>query len=240
MRRILAIVLSILIGVQGIVMISGNMEVQAEEAANSEESEEQQGETEEQTEESAQTEDQTEQAGEGSGIEVSAPSAILMEASTGKIIYEKDADTRRPPASVTKIMTLLLIFDALADNRIALEDEVQTSEYAASMGGSQVFLEPGETQTVDTMIKCIAVASANDACASLKNSRQYDHAFTPYEGVISQTTAEPVSLYDAAVQAQKELKMDLSVLVKMEKLLLLSREQWDKVMERVEKLKDFT
>lgn len=253
MRRILAIVLSILIGVQGIVMISGNMEVQAEEAANSEESEEQQGETEEQTEESAQTEDQTqeaeeavqtedqtEQAGEGSGIEVSAPSAILMEASTGKIIYEKDADTRRPPASVTKIMTLLLIFDALADNRIALEDEVQTSEYAASMGGSQVFLEPGETQTVDTMIKCIAVASANDACASLKNSRQYDHAFTPYEGVISQTTAEPVSLYDAAVQAQKELKMDLSVLVKMEKLLFLSREQWDKVMERVEKLKDFT
>ena len=179
MRRILAIVLSILIGAQGIVMVSGNMEVQAEEAANSEEeSKEQSGESEEQTEdqtqeeEAVQTEDQAEQTGEGSGIEVSAPSAILMEASTGKIIYEKDADTRRPPASVTKIMTLLLIFDALADNRIALEDEVQTSEYAASMGGSQVFLEPGETQTVDTMIKCIAVASANDACVAFKNSRQ--------------------------------------------------------------------
>ena len=107
------------------------------------------------------------------GLTVTAPSVVLMEASTGKIIYEKDADTRRPPASVTKIMTLLLIFDALADNRITLEDEVQTSEYAASMGGSQVFLEPGETQTVDTMIKCIAVASANDACVSFKNSRQY-------------------------------------------------------------------
>ena len=69
-------------------------------------------------------------------------------------------------------MTLLLIFDALADNRISLEDEVQTSEYAASMGGSQVFLEPGETQTVDTMMKCIAVASANDACVSLKYRRR--------------------------------------------------------------------
>lgn len=179
MRRILAIVLSILIGVQGIVMISGNMEVQAEEAAAepeeeaSEETEEQPEQTNEQEgEEAVQEEAQQEQTGEGSGIEVSAPSAILMEASTGKVIYEKDADTRRPPASVTKIMTLLLIFDALADNRITLEDEVQTSEYAASMGGSQVFLEPGETQTVDTMIKCIAVASANDACVSLKNSRQ--------------------------------------------------------------------
>lgn len=180
MRRILTIVLSILIGMQGIVMISGNMEAQAEEAAAeqeeeaSEQTEEQPEQTNEQEgEESVQEEAQSEQTGEGSGIEVSAPSAILMEASTGKIIYEKDADTKRPPASVTKIMTLLLIFDALADNRITLEDEVQTSEYAASMGGSQVFLEPGETQTVDTMIKCIAVASANDACVSFKNSRQY-------------------------------------------------------------------
>ena len=66
---------------------------------------------------------------------------------------KKDADTRRAPASVTKIMTMLLIFDALEDGKIALEDEVSTSEYAASMGGSQVFLEPGETQSVDTMLK---------------------------------------------------------------------------------------
>ncbi len=106
------------------------------------------------------------------GIDVSAPSAILMESSTGQIIYEKDADTQRPPASVTKVMTLLLIFDALEAGKITLEDEVTTSEYAASMGGSQVFLEPGEVQTVDTMIKCISVASANDACVSLKNGRQ--------------------------------------------------------------------
>ena len=101
---------------------------------------------------------------ETSEIGITVPSALLMEASTGQIIYEKDADTKRPPASVTKVMTLLLIFDALKEGKIKLEDEVATSEYAASMGGSQVFLEPGEMQTVDTLIKCIAVASANDAC----------------------------------------------------------------------------
>lgn len=106
------------------------------------------------------------------GPQISAPSAILMEASTGSIIYEKDADTARPPASVTKVMTMLLIFDALESGKIRLEDEVTTSEYAASMGGSQVFLEPGETQTVETMLKCISVASANDACVSFHKGRQ--------------------------------------------------------------------
>ena len=99
--------------------------------------------------------------------QISAPSAILMEASTGQIIYEKNPDEKLPPASVTKVMTLLLIFDALDSGQIKLGDEVTTSEYAASMGGSQVFLEPGETQTVDTLIKCISVASANDACVTM-------------------------------------------------------------------------
>ena len=100
-------------------------------------------------------------------LEISTPSAVLMEVSTGKVIYEKAADEQLPPASVTKVMTLLLIFDALEDEKIKLTDIVSVSEYAASMGGSQVFLEPGETQTVDTMIKCIAVASANDACVAM-------------------------------------------------------------------------
>lgn len=104
---------------------------------------------------------------ENSAIQITAPSALLMESSTGQVIYEKDADTKRAPASVTKIMTLLLVFDALEDGKIKLEDEVTTSEYAASMGGSQVFLEPGEVQTVDTLIKCISVASANDACVAM-------------------------------------------------------------------------
>ncbi len=111
--------------------------------------------------------------GGAGGMAVSAPSAILMEASTGQVIFEKDADTQRPPASVTKVMTLLLIFDALDGGKISLADEVATSEYAASMGGSQVFLEPGEVQTVDTLIKCISVASANDACAPFKYRSQY-------------------------------------------------------------------
>ena len=100
-------------------------------------------------------------------LELSAPSVLLMEASTGTVVYEKDAHTRRPPASITKIMTLLLIFDALEEKKISLEDTVTVSEHAAGMGGSQVYLEPGETQTVDTMIKCISVASANDACVAM-------------------------------------------------------------------------
>ena len=84
-----------------------------------------------------------------------------------KVIYEKQKEEERPPASVTKVMTMLLILDAVEDGKIKLEDEVTVSEYAASMGGSQVFLEPGEVQTVDTMLKCIAVASANDACVAM-------------------------------------------------------------------------
>lgn len=105
--------------------------------------------------------------GENLGIELKSPSAILMEASTGQVIYEKDADTSLHPASITKIMTLILIFDAIKDGKIGLDDEVAVSEYAASMGGSQVFLEAGEKQTVDTMIKCISMASANDACVAM-------------------------------------------------------------------------
>ncbi len=99
--------------------------------------------------------------------QIETPSAILMEASTMTVIYEKNADEMLPPASVTKIMTLLLIFDAIEAGTIKLTDEVTVSENAASMGGSQVFLEPMEKQTVDTMIKCIAVASANDAAVAM-------------------------------------------------------------------------
>lgn len=99
--------------------------------------------------------------------EIDAPSYILMEASTGKVICEKNADERRSPASITKIMTLLLIFDYLNTGRVTLQSEVTTSAYAKSMGGSQVFLEEGEVQTLETMIKCIAVASGNDASVAV-------------------------------------------------------------------------
>lgn len=104
-------------------------------------------------------------AEEAIGIE--APHAVLMEASTGTVLYEKDAHTAVPPASVTKIMTMLLIFEALEEGKIKLSDTVTVSEKAASMGGSQVYLEPNEKQTVDTMLKCIAIASANDACVAM-------------------------------------------------------------------------
>ena len=100
---------------------------------------------------------------EDTSMQIGAPSALLMEASTGTILYEKNSHTVLRPASITKIMTLILIFDAIESGQISLEDTVTVSEYAASMGGSQVFLEPNETQTVDTMIKCISIASANDA-----------------------------------------------------------------------------
>lgn len=100
-------------------------------------------------------------------FDLTAPSSILMEASTGTVIYEEQADQRLSPASITKIMTLILIFDALEDGTITLEEEITTSNYAKSMGGSQVFLEEGEKQTVDTMMKCIVVASANDASVAM-------------------------------------------------------------------------
>lgn len=100
-------------------------------------------------------------------VEVQAPSAILMEGSTGAVIYEKNCDERRSPASITKIMTLLLTFEKIKEGQIALNDMVLTSTYAASMGGSQVFLEAGEEQSLDTMIKCIAVSSGNDASVAV-------------------------------------------------------------------------
>lgn len=100
-------------------------------------------------------------------IEITSPSAILMEASTGQVIFEQNADERRSPASITKIMTLLLTFEAIESGKAEFTDDVITSEHAASMGGSQVFLAQGETQTLKTMIKCIVVASGNDASVAV-------------------------------------------------------------------------
>lgn len=92
---------------------------------------------------------------------------VLMEASTGKVIASKNADESLRPASITKIMTLLLIFEAIDTGKIRYEDKVVVSEHAASMGGSQVYLEPNETQTVNDMLKCISIASANDASVAM-------------------------------------------------------------------------
>ncbi len=98
---------------------------------------------------------------------LSSPSVILMEANTGTVCYAKNENQALPMASVTKVMTLLLVFEALDANKITLDQSVSISEHAASMGGSQVFLEPGEIQTVETLIKCVSIASANDGAVAL-------------------------------------------------------------------------
>ena len=108
---------------------------------------------------------EAEETAELSGVV--SPSYVLMEPETGTVICGKEKDTRRSPASVTKIMTLLLIFDSLENGSLSLEDTVTTSAYAKSMGGSQVYLEEGETQSVETLIKCIVIASGNDASVAM-------------------------------------------------------------------------
>ena len=100
-------------------------------------------------------------------LELSAASAVLMEKETGEILYEKESHEKLEPASVTKVMTLLLIFEALDSGRISKEDVVTVSAYAAGMGGSQVYLEEGERMTVDELVKCITVVSGNDAAVAM-------------------------------------------------------------------------
>lgn len=96
-----------------------------------------------------------------------AKSAILLEQQTGKVLFEQNADERLPPASVTKIMTLLLVMEALESGKIHLDDMVTTSEYASSMGGSQIWLKVGEQMSVNDLLKAVAISSANDASVQL-------------------------------------------------------------------------
>ena len=102
--------------------------------------------------------------GEG---DISAPAAVLMDADTGKILYEKNAHEQRACASITKVMTLTLVMEAVDSGKIHMDDVVTASAHAASMGGSDIWLEEGEQMTVDDMIKATAVASANDAAVAL-------------------------------------------------------------------------
>lgn len=117
------------------------------------------------------TEEKTHETAPGGGnavlLPLAAPSAILMEASTGQQIYGINENERRSPASITKIMTMLLTMEALEKGQIGLQDQVVTSAHAKSMGGSQVFLEEGEIQTVETLIKCITISSGNDASVAM-------------------------------------------------------------------------
>lgn len=103
----------------------------------------------------------------GQKLDIKAKSAILIEAYTGKILYEANADEKLPPASITKIMSLLLVMEAMERGDFDLETVVTASEYACSMGGSQIWLEPGESMTVDDLLRATVIASANDACVAL-------------------------------------------------------------------------
>ena len=101
------------------------------------------------------------------GLEIAAPSGILMDAATGTVLFEKNAGEKLAPASVTKVMTLLLIMEALDSGRLSWEDRITASDTAAGKGGSQVYLEPGEQMSMDEMLKSVVVSSANDCATAL-------------------------------------------------------------------------
>lgn len=110
---------------------------------------------------------ETTNAAIGQTLEIKAKSAILMEPETGTVLYEDNADEKLSPASITKIMSLLLVMEALDRGDFTLETQVTASEHACSMGGSQIWLEPGECMTVHELLKATVIASANDACVAL-------------------------------------------------------------------------
>ena len=103
----------------------------------------------------------------GQTLDIKAKSVVLMEPNTGKVLYESNSDEKLPPASITKIMSLLLVMEAIDRGDMTLETVVTASEHACSMGGSQIWLEPGETMTVNDLLKAAVIASANDACVAL-------------------------------------------------------------------------
>lgn len=163
-----------------------------------------------------------------SNLEISAPSAILIEATTGTVLYYKNQEQKRSPASVTKIMTLLLVCEALETERINSDDNVVISDYAASMGGSQVFLEEGESFTVEELLKCTVIASANDAAVALaelihgtegnfvaemnKRAKELGMKNTNFEnvsGLDDSTTAHLTSAEDIAIMSRELIKYDI-------------------------------
>lgn len=157
-------------------------------------------------------------------FEVNADSAILMDMATGTVLYAKNADLALPPASVTKIMTLLLFMEEVDSGNISLNDDIQISDYAASMGGSQVYLEAGETMKAEELLKCVIIASANDAAVALAekvagseeafvnkmNARAAELGmnntyFENVTGLDDDTTKHLTSAYDIALMSQELL-----------------------------------
>ncbi len=161
-------------------------------------------------------------------FDVNADSALLMDAATGTVLYAKNADQALPPASVTKIMTLLLFMEEIEAGNISLEDELTVSDYAASMGGSQVYLEPGESMKAEELLKCVIIASANDAAVTLAEkiagseeafiNRMNERAaelgmnnthFENATGLDDDTTKHLTSAHDIALMSRELLKHPL-------------------------------
>ena len=159
---------------------------------------------------------------------INAESALLMEAETGEVLLSKNENERRSPASVTKIMTLLLVMEAIEDGRISTGDIVTVSEHAASMGGSQVFLEAGEEMSVEELVKCTVIASANDAALTLaelvygsegmfvtkmneraKELGMENSNFENVTGLDDTTTNHYTSALDIAIMSRELIKYDL-------------------------------
>lgn len=158
-------------------------------------------------------------------FDVNAKSAVLIDLATGTVLYAKNADLALPPASVTKIMTMLLFMEEVEKGNIALEEMISVSEYAASMGGSQVYLEPGETMSAEEMLKCVIIASANDAAVALAEkvagsedafvARMNERAaelgmvnthFENVTGLDDDTTKHLTSAYDIALMSRELLR----------------------------------
>ena len=154
-----------------------------------------------------------------------ALSALLMDSATGEVLYAKNAAEALPPASVTKIMTLLLVMEAIDAGQLSLEDKVQVSEYAASMGGSQVYLEPGEEMKCEDLLKSVIIASANDAAVTLaervsgsvqafvvrmneraKELGMESSSFENPTGLDDNVTNHVTSAYDIALMSRELLK----------------------------------
>ena len=112
-------------------------------------------------------EEVSKESSDQSGLQLECKSAILMEQTTGQVLYEMNADAPMPPASITKIMTLLLTFEAMDQGKFQYDTLLSCSEHAASMGGSQIWLEPGEEMTVDEILRATFISSANDAAVVL-------------------------------------------------------------------------
>ena len=160
-------------------------------------------------------------------FDVKAKSAVLIDTATGTVLYSKNADEALPPASVTKIMTLLLFMEEVDSGNISLDEEISVSEYAASMGGSQVYLEPGETMKAEELLKCVIIASANDAAVALAEkvagseeafvNRMNERAaelgmnnthFENVTGLDDDTVKHLTSAYDISLMSRELLKHD--------------------------------